>query len=210
MSTTPQRLAFPCPLGNDDLKKKKPVTGNMHHWMYISRPIQSILLFLIKKEQWLMHLAGTHCREHGFIPLFHWHLLSTYNVPVCWLMALRGLLWLEGWERQSSCWPHQASVWTRKRQPLLKDLALQAWWHQKEVPPPSGRGSLSPGDMVFWAGLSSHLFPWPALLCSEPPVQEFKAVLSRNHNRIPLLLGQTSNPPWSTCLSSQSWPYTPI
>lgn len=28
-----------------------------------------------------MHLAGTHCREYGFIPSFHWHLLSTYNEP---------------------------------------------------------------------------------------------------------------------------------
>lgn len=37
--------------------------------------------FLIKKEHQLIHFAGTHCRECGFIPPFHWHLLSTDYVP---------------------------------------------------------------------------------------------------------------------------------
>lgn len=36
-----------------------------------------------------MQFTGKHCRDHGFIPSFHWHLLSTYCVPDCQLMAFR-------------------------------------------------------------------------------------------------------------------------
>ena len=144
---------------------------------------------------------------YSFIPLaFIKYLL---RARLSRLMSFWGLLWLKVLGEAGLLLPDCAFVWLMKRPALQVHPALQAWRSQNEVPRPPGRGSSSPGHIVFgeiWAPLN---FLGQLLLRSEQSVQEFKAALSRSHNPTLLLLGQTFNLPLTTCLSSQSWPYTP-